>query len=124
LAEYIIVGGNDSSRADIIETQLAMAKWFGNGLPIAQYTVTDQAARLGRLSTLSAACGGAGIPALTIEVGGGGTIYDRHVNMVLAGIPRVLSGLGVTSGGQTSDGKKQHIVYENMWPRPKHGGLL
>ena len=124
IARYMITDGTAEMKRTVGERQLQMARWFGGGVPVNNRTISEEAARMGRLGTLSAAAGAIGIPVLTVEIGGGGTLWPDYVDLVVDGSRRVLRGLGAIEGEVGDIGPEQIIVSDAEWPRPKRGGLL
>jgi predicted deacylase len=76
-----------------------MARWFGMGIPFAFRVTSDDNVRVGKLGNLSKAAGQIGIPAISVELGGGGTYRPDLLEVAIKGTERVLQGAGVLRGG-------------------------
>lgn len=125
LARYLSIGGSSAVRTRVGERKRQLAVWFGHGIPVREYEMTEEAARLlGRTSTIHEAAGLAGIPALTVELGGGGTVWDEFQRDGIAGTRNILIGLGMLSGELVGTDRPQAFVRTCQWARPSHGGLL
>lgn len=122
LARYLIVG-EDSGAA---EADIEIARWFGQGIPITLDALTPERRRLGRGGTITTQARDIGKRALGIELGGGGTLHERFVELGVAGTRNVLRGLACLPGGVATppDAPVQHLSRETFWPRPAHGGFF
>jgi predicted deacylase len=124
VARYLLLGGSQSTSARVGPRQLELARAFGMGIPIAYRTTTDDAVRVGKLGNLTEAAGQIGVPAISVELGGGGSYRPNLLEAAMAGTRRVLRQIGLTPGGPPDPDPDQVIVRETTWLRPSRGGLI
>lgn len=124
LARYLLLGGSESTISRVGSRQIEMARWFGMGIPFAYRATSDENIRVGKLGNLTEAAGQIGIPAISVELGGGGTYRPDLLEVAVLGTERVLQGAGVLPGGPPKPDVDQVMVRETTWLRPCRGGFL
>ena len=124
MARYLLLGGSEATIKRVGQRQLELARWFGMGIPIAYRQTTDDAVRVGKLGNLTEAVGQIGIPAISVEIGGGGMYRPELLDIVIAGTRRVLQGVGLLPGGRPELDPSQVVVRETTWLRPARGGFV
>jgi len=124
LARYLSIGGSPVVRSRVGDQKRQLAVWFGHGIPVREYEMTAEAIRLGRGGTIHEAAGQIGIPALTVELGGGGTVWEEFQRDGVAGARNILIGLEMLSGEMAAVDRPQAVMHTCQWVRPSHGGFL
>jgi predicted deacylase len=124
LARYLLLGGSESTIAKVGARQIEMARWFGMGIPFAYRVTSDENVRVGKLGNLTEAAGQIGIPAISVELGGGGMYRPDLLEVAIKGTERVLQGAGILPGGLPQLDPDQIMVRETTWLRPRRGGFL
>ncbi|MBI4278127.1 MAG: succinylglutamate desuccinylase/aspartoacylase family protein [Armatimonadetes bacterium] len=124
LARYLMIGGAEAVRQKVYAQQERMARWFGQGIPIRDITLTEEMVRMGRWGTLGEAAGLLGIPTLVPELGGGGRIWDHFLQDGVRGTRNVMIGLEMIDGPMEGTDQPQHVARTGQWARPAHGGFV
>jgi uncharacterized protein len=123
LARYLIAAESDAVDRKVSDLSHQMAVWFGLGVPTLESQISAQRIRLGRGGTSTVQAMLAGKPALGIELGGGGRLWDEHVETGVVGTTNLLKGLEMLSGERVENGQEQYFATDTNWPRPDRGGI-
>ena len=124
MAKYMLVGGDIDKSSDVSQQAHQMARWFGHGVPVAVTYRTEVERRPGYSGTLTGAAGARGIPAIGVELGGAGRVWEEFVSLGIAGTRNIMIGLGMLDGQMVETDREQVFCHVHSWPRPTHAGLL
>jgi predicted deacylase len=124
VARYIIAPEPEGADTGVTDMSKQMARWIGQGVPTLVSRLSEQRIRLGRGGTTTVQSTFAGKPALSIELGGGGRLWDEHVETGVVGTTNILKGLGMLPGELVGTEHVQHVASDTNWPRPNRGGLF
>lgn len=120
IARYLIVQADGTPAPRDLE----LARWFGQGVPVELYTISEEHRRVGRAGASTVQASDLGRRALGVELGGGGVLRPDFVDTGVVGTRRVLRGLGALAGGPPEpDPRPQAVVRQTSWPRPTRGGF-
>lgn len=93
---------------------------FGQGIPVLGGVGT----RGSMLGSLSVQAGLRGIPCIGPELGGGGRIWEEHVQTGVRGARNIMIGLGMLQREPVGATLEQVVVEESTWPKTEHGGVI
>ena len=117
MAKYMIAQGPTEQLRNRVQQ---MARWFGHGVPV----LAGDLCRPSHSGTLTGVAAASGIPALGVELGGSGRVWDEFVALGVAGTRNIMIGLGMLGGELVETEHEQFFCATNKWPRPTHAGLL
>ncbi len=120
MARYIHARGTPETERLVGHQERRLYTLFGQGVPVLGGVNT----RPSMMGSLAIQAGLVGIPTLSLELGGGGRLWEDMVATGVQGLKNVLIGLGMVSGEPVGFGVKQLVSDGSSWPKTEHGGLM
>ena len=76
------------------------------------------------MGSLSIQAGLQGIPCISPELGGGGTLWEELIQTGVQGVKNILIGLDIFQEEPVGQHMIQHVALESTWPKSSQGGFM